>query len=215
MLLFIKCSWDHGNYLTVQCLNISLCIMRKTKAGLAGIPWTWFLFQNLEMLSINSNNGLVWGYYFLSKQPSRKRCKGRLSFLPFLQSFFFQRTQQRNKEPNNWLMSFSNSVVVNLLLHKESTSKALNSEFWKAMSGKISLAKWAQCAFESKAHLGILSLPKSFSVVWIFLGRGNLNFAFEWNFELNFLFFFKKSLYSFKVMVSQLELVFRTYRETW
>lgn len=153
MLLFIKYSWAHGNDLTVQCLNVSVCIMRKTKAGLTGIPRTWFLFQNLEMLSINSNNGLVWGYYFLSKQPSRKRCKGSLSFLPSLQSFFSKEHSKETKSQIHWLMSFSNSVVVNLLLHKESTSKALNSEFWKAMSGKMSLAKSAQCTFESKAHL--------------------------------------------------------------
>ena len=126
----------------------------------------------------------------LREQPSRKRCKGSLSFLSSLQSFFSKEHNKETKSQIHWLMSFSNSVVVNLLLHKESTYKALNSEFWKAMSGKMSLAKSAQCAFESKAHLGILALLKSFSVVWIFLRRGSLHFAFEWNFELVFLYFF-------------------------
>lgn len=53
--------------------------------------------------NINPNNSLIWGYYFLSKHPSRKRCKGSQSFFPcfsFLTIFSFQRTPQRNKEPN-------------------------------------------------------------------------------------------------------------------
>lgn len=194
MLLFIKCSQDHGNYLTVQCLNLSVCIMRKTKAGLTG-PRTWFLFQNLEMLSINPNNGLVWGYYFLSKQPSRKRCKGSLSFFPSLQSFFSKEHNKETKSQIHWLMSFSNSVVVNLPLHKKSSSEALNSEFWKAMSGKMSLSKISPICIWEQSPLGILSLLKSFSVVWTSWGRGSLNFTFEWNLKLVSLYFFLKALF--------------------
>lgn len=155
MLLFIKCSQDHGNYLTVQCLNLSVCIMRKTKAGLTGIPWTWFLFQNLEMLSINPNNGLVWGYYFLSKQPSRKRCKGSLSFFPSLQSFFSKEHNKETKSQIHWLMSFSNSVVVNLPLHKKKVVvKLWTLSFGRPWVEKCLLAKSVQFAFGSKVHLG-------------------------------------------------------------
>lgn len=94
---------------------------KKKKACLTRVCWTLLLFQNLKLLNINLNNSSVWGYYFLSKHPSRKRCKGSQSFPAFLslQSFFSKEHNKETKSQTHWLTSFSKSVVVNLLLHKK------------------------------------------------------------------------------------------------
>lgn len=74
----------------------------------------------------------------------------------------------------------------------------MNSGFWKAKSGKMSLAerttahsKSVQCyAFVREVHLGMPSPLKSLCVVRTLLTKKWLNIAFQWNFELVLLYFF-------------------------
>lgn len=73
----------------------------------------------------------------------------------------------------------------------------MNSGFWKAKSGKMSLAERTAHSksvqgytFVRKVHLGMLSPLKSLCVVRTLLTKKWLNIAFQWNFKLVLLYFF-------------------------
>lgn len=133
----------------------------------------------------------------------------KLAFL-FLHFFFFTvfLSKEHNKETKSqthWLKSFSNSAVVNLLSHKKSSSKALNSGFWKAKSGKTSLAdrtahsKSVQiCSVLCICEKVLVQCPQNSSLLSeIFWQKKKLNFAFQGNFEFWWLFL---SPHSFKIV---------------